>query len=208
VPNQAEREVMALTLRTNADLAASVLHGAEAGEDGSVMAAIAATRSLGLLVEDTLRALVDQARAEGHTWAEIGDLLHVSRQAAFARFGTASGLEALDVADMPPLEGAEDRARQLIDEFLAGRFEKVRTPFGERMRERVSLELLTNLRARLERRFGALLEIGTAKVMIRHGLTVVDLLLALDRGDVRARITFDVDGQVVGFGLLGVTEPT
>lgn len=207
MPNPAEREVMALMLRTNAELVASVLQGADAVEGGSVIAAIAATRSLGVIVEDTLHALVQQARAEGHTWAEIGELLHVTRQAAFARFGTTGALETLDVTDIPPLEGAEGRARQLSSDFLAGRFEEVRVAFGERLRERQPLELLKNLRARLEHRYGTFQETGTPTIIVRHGLTFVDLPLALERGDVRNRITFDVDGQVVGFGLLGITEP-
>ena len=44
-----------------------------------------------LIVEDTLHAPVEQARAAGHTWAEIGEMLHVSRQAAFQRFGGSRG---------------------------------------------------------------------------------------------------------------------
>jgi hypothetical protein len=199
---------MALMLRTNAELVASVLRTAESTEEGSVMAAIGATRSLGLLVEDTLRALVAQARADGHTWAEIGGLLHVTRQAAFARFGTTDTAEPLDYADIPPLAGAADRARQILGDFLEGRFQEVQASFGEPMRARASLELLRTLRARLERRFGAFLEIGTPRIVVRYGLTIVDLPLALERGDVRDRTTFDVDGKVVGFGLLGITEPS
>ncbi len=207
MPNPTEREVMALTLRTNAELAASVLRGTEGVQDNSVVAAISATRSLALLVEDTLHALVQQARAEGHTWAEIGELLHVTRQAAFARFAGTSAEEALDYSDMPPLEGAEERARQLLDDFLGGRFEEVRATFDEYFRERASLELLKDHRGRLEHRFGALLEVGTPKVMVRHGLTVVDQPVAFERGDMRTRTVFDVDGQVTGFGLHAVNDP-
>ena len=42
------------------------------------------------LMEDARMLLVeavDQARADRHTWADIGDQLGVSRQAAFNRFG-------------------------------------------------------------------------------------------------------------------------
>lgn len=207
MPNPAEREVMALMLRTHAELVASVLQGADTVEGDSVIAAIAATRGLGVIVEDTLHALVQQARAEGHTWAEIGDLLHVTRQAAFARFGTTSGLATLDVADIPPLEGAEERARQMSGDFLAGRFAEVQAGFSERLRERQPLEVMKNGRARIEQRYGAFLEAGTASIIVRHGLTFVDLPLALERGDVRNRVIFDVDGQVVAFGMLPATEP-
>lgn len=208
MPNPAEREVMALMLRTNVDLVASVLRGAEGLEgDASVMAAISATRSLSLLVEDTLHALVQQARAEGHTWAEVGELLHVTRQAAFARFAGSDTAAALDFSDMPPLDGAEQRARSLLDDFLQGHLEEARATFDDYFRERASLELLKNHRGRLEHRFGAVLEVGTAKVMVRDGFTVVDLPVAFEHGDMRNRTSFDVDGQVTGFGLHTVHEP-
>jgi hypothetical protein len=210
MPNAAEREVMALMLRTNAELVAAVLHGADAAdavEDGSVMAAITATRSLGLVVEDILHALVQQARTEGRTWAEIGELLHVTRQAAFARFGTTETIEPLDETDIPPLAGAEDRARQILNDFLEGRFEQVRATFGDRLRERASLEVLKTHRARLKNRHGNLLEVGTPIVKVHFGLTIVTVPLAFERGDMRDRTVLDVDGQVVGFGLLPVTDP-
>lgn len=68
-------------------MVSQVLRGETATGSPEVMAAVATTRSLDLIVDDILHALVRQARAEGHTWAEIGDLLHVTRQAAFQRFG-------------------------------------------------------------------------------------------------------------------------
>ena len=85
-PIQVDREVMAMMLATNVQLVADVLRADEDAQ-AQVMRAIAATRSLSMIVEDSLHALVDQARAGGHTWAEIGDVLRVSRQAAFQRFG-------------------------------------------------------------------------------------------------------------------------
>lgn len=39
------------------------------------------------LSEQVLRLSVQQSRDAGHTWQEIGDLLGVTRQAAFQRFG-------------------------------------------------------------------------------------------------------------------------
>ena len=88
---QFDREVMAMLLSTNVQLVNDVLRS-DGDASGQVMRAlIAATRSLDLIVEDTLRALVEQARRTGHTWAEVGEVLHVSRQAAFQRFGGAVG---------------------------------------------------------------------------------------------------------------------
>jgi hypothetical protein len=44
-------------------------------------------RSLARVVEDGMREAVQQARRAGHTWAELGELLGTTRQAAFQRFG-------------------------------------------------------------------------------------------------------------------------
>lgn len=82
---------MALVLSRNAELVAEVLRGAQDDDPQSTMRAIAATRSLAAVVSDTLQALVDQARAEGRTWAEIGEVMHITRQAAFQRFGGGGG---------------------------------------------------------------------------------------------------------------------
>ena len=52
-----EREVKGLTLVTNAEMVAAVLRGSEDPATQSVMAAIAATRTLDRVVGDTLHAL-------------------------------------------------------------------------------------------------------------------------------------------------------
>lgn len=44
-------------------------------------------RDLDALSETALRVSIQRARSAGHTWQQIGDLLGVSRQAAFQRYG-------------------------------------------------------------------------------------------------------------------------
>jgi len=58
-----------------------------AGERLPPLAPVVVVRSLARVVEDGLREAVQQARQAGHTWAEIGELLGTTRQAAFQRFG-------------------------------------------------------------------------------------------------------------------------
>src|SRR6201996_8358216 len=111
-PVQWDREVMASLLLTNVQLVADALRADQTDSPGQVMRAVAATRSLDMIVEDTLRALVEQARSAGHTWAEIGQLLHVSRQAAFQRFGGGRRPEPEeDVA--APVKGATEAATEV-----------------------------------------------------------------------------------------------
>ncbi|GAB4585966.1 hypothetical protein [Nocardia sp. IFM 10818] len=100
-----ERAVLAKLLSTNAEFLAEVLHPAAGTPAPSVMAALRAARSLDNVVDDVLRSLVAQAREEGRTWAEIGEVFGTSRQAAFQRFG-AGGIPP--VPPMPPLPPMPD----------------------------------------------------------------------------------------------------
>lgn len=194
---QAERDVMGVMLTANAHAAAEVLH--RAGGDGSVLPAIAATRSLSLIVEDTMRALVAQARTEGHTWAEIGALLRVTRQAAFQRFGSIVAVDAVDpLLDGPPLHGAVARTVQLTEDLLAGRWQVVEKDLTPRMAEILSRELLESTLARIQARWGRLVGIGTADVSVRDGMTVVELPLDFERVDASCRAVYTSTGQVAG----------
>ncbi|MBL1077077.1 hypothetical protein JK358_22010 [Nocardia sp. 2] len=97
-----ERAVLAKLLSTNAEFVAEVLAPAEGRPAPSVMAALRAARSLDSVVDDVLRSLVRQARDEGRTWAEIGELFGTSRQAAFQRFGGASA-SGMPIPPIPPM---------------------------------------------------------------------------------------------------------
>ncbi len=193
---QVEREVMGVMLTAHARVAAEVLHQS-GGSDGSVIGAIVATRSLSVIADDTLKALVSQARAEGHTWAEIGDVLRVTRQAAFQRFGSAALAEEPRVAG-PPVEGAVERTAGLVADLLAGRWEIVAKDFTPKMIEILPRELLESTRAQVAQHWGELLRTGQAEVTTRDGFTVVDLPLEFARRDASCRAVFTSSGQVAG----------
>jgi hypothetical protein len=197
-PVALDREVMAMMLATNVQLVADVLRASEES-DGQVMRAIAATRSLDTIVEDTLRALVEQARAAGHTWAEIGEVLHVSRQAAFQRFGSGVRPESEEGAIAPPLDGAAERAVPVLQAFLDGRFEDARSTFNERMLKACSVELLADVREKVRQQAGSVHAIGAPLVSVRDGYTVVDIPVSLERVDGVGRVVLDADGHVAGF---------
>ncbi|MEU6586004.1 hypothetical protein [Nocardia sp. NPDC046763] len=97
-----ERAVLAKLLSTNAEFVAEVLRPGDGKPAPSVMAALRAARSLDGVVDDVLRSLVRQARDEGRTWAEIGEIFGTSRQAAFQRFGgPAAGIQIPPVPPVP-----------------------------------------------------------------------------------------------------------
>jgi hypothetical protein len=189
---------MATLLVTNVQLVATVLRADQGDSLGQVMRAIAATRSLDMIVEDTLRALVDQARAAGHTWAEIGELLHVSRQAAFQRFG---GVRRPTVEDgiAVPVDGAVEAAVPVLQAFLDGRFDEARASFGERMLDVCSVELMADVREKVRQYGGEVQALGTPLISVRDGYTGVDIPVALDRADGIGRVVLDADRRVVGF---------
>lgn len=186
---------MAVMLTANAQAAAEVLRSS-GSSDGSVMAAIAATRSLGVIIEDTLKALVAQARAEGHTWAEIGQLLRVTRQAAFQRFGSA--VTDIEPPDSAPLADAADRTLALVGKLLDSDWAAVEQSFTPKMLEILPRELLESTRDRVARQWGELVETGSAVVTVRDGFTVVDVPLAFERQDASCRAVFDAEGKVAG----------
>jgi hypothetical protein len=189
---------MATLLLTNVQLAADVLRAGEDDPPGQVMRAIAATRSLDMIVQDTLRALVEQARGAGHTWAEIGELLHVSRQAAFQRFGGGRRPSAEDGV-AAPVDGAVDAAVPVLQAFLDGRFDDARSLFGERMLDACSVELLADVREKVTQYGGEVQAFGTPVISVRDGYTGVDIPVALERADGIGRVVLDANRKVVGF---------
>ncbi len=193
-----DREVMATLLLTNVQLAADVLRADEGDARGQVMRAIAATRSLDMIVEDTLRELVGQARAAGHTWAEIGELLHVSRQAAFQRFGGGRTAPAEQEIALP-VDGAVEAAMPVLEAFLDKRFDDARAPFAQRMLDACSVELLADVREKVREYGGEVVALGSPVTAVRDGYTGVDIPVALERADGIGRVVLDADRQVVGF---------
>jgi hypothetical protein len=82
----------------------------------AVAAALRTVRS----AEDDLRAAVESARSAGRSWAEIGDALGTSRQAAFQRFGRPIDPRTGASAARSVLPGAAEPAIGIIDAKVAG----------------------------------------------------------------------------------------
>lgn len=201
--SDAERDLMALMLTTNARLVADVLVGGSAPSSQQVLRAIAATRSLAAMVDETLRALVDQARRSGHTWAEVGEVLHVTRQAAFQRFG--GGLPPTATEERPETQAVQravELAVPILAHFLDERWQEVRASFDERMLAACPVEMLIAAHRKVLPEAGGLQQIGKPRVSVRHGYTVVDVPTAFEHGDRTGRVVINTDGEVSGFFVL------
>jgi hypothetical protein len=165
---------------------------------GSPLAAMVAARELSAVSTEALQASVDAARAAGHSWKEIGDVLQTTRQAAFQRFG-----RPVDPRTGTPMTkvlqpDAGDRTLGIFAEIAASRWEPARADFGERMQEAVSADRLADGWAQMIATFGAFERPGEPVMRQLGTRTVVDLPLRFEAGDVTGQVTFDADGSVAG----------
>ncbi len=71
-----------------------------------------------------MREAVQQARRAGHTWAELGELLGTTRQAAFQRFGRPLDPRTGTPMSDSILAGAAERAAVLIADVAEQRWER------------------------------------------------------------------------------------
>ncbi|HEY5320972.1 MAG TPA: DUF3887 domain-containing protein, partial [Galbitalea sp.] len=80
-------------------------------------------------------AAVEQARATGQTWQDIGDVLGVSRQAAFQRFGKPIDPRTGETMNTTPLPEAVSLAETIIEALAHGRWDDVTGRFDTQMRD-------------------------------------------------------------------------
>jgi hypothetical protein len=203
-----ERDVLGQVLGQNAALVTAGLGAASGGERPPVLEALAAARSTGLVLEDIVRILVRQARAEGHAWAAVGDILHVTRQAAYQKFGSDED-PGDGVTEVPAaaVAGAAETAAAVIADFAAGRWPEMRERFDARMQDACSAGLLDSVRSRLAAELGELRRTRRPVVTVRGRYTVVDVPLVLERGVRKGRVTLNGDGRVAGFFVLVPEAP-
>ena len=167
-------------------------------------------RGVDVLAEQVLKLCVQQSRDAGHTWQEIGDLLGVTRQAAFQRFG-----KPIDPRTGEPMDktvrmaDAAERAVVIVAEFLEGRMDEARRSFNAAVLEALTDEVRGNALATVAGLVGAFEGFVEAEPFVRRigDHTVVDIPLRYEAGDMKARVAFDVDEKVAGFFILTPETP-
>ena len=168
---------------------------------GSPLAALAAARDLSAAAGDTLQEAVDRARAVGHSWREIGDVLGTSRQAAFQRFGqpidprTGAPMRT----DAPP--EATDRAVAIVVSLANGHWELAREDFNARMSEALDAARLAEAWARMASIAGRYEGMGEPFARRAADHVVVEIPLHFEAGEAIARVAYDADGKVAGLWL-------
>jgi hypothetical protein len=148
--------------------------------------------------EAALRDTVDAARAAGHTWQELGDLLGTSRQAAFQRFGRpvdpATGTSMTELK--PP--DAIHRAEGLVAELVGCQWHEVRRDFDDRMQAAVGEDELRLAWAQVAGTVGSYEGMGEPYARSTGDYTVVHMPLAFEAGERTVQVTYREDGRVAG----------
>ena len=163
--------------------------------------AVTVVRSLARVVEDGLREAVQQARQFGHTWAEIGELLGTTRQAAFQRFGRPldprTGVPMADTI----LPGAAERTASLLADVAEQRWEQATSDFNERMAKALDARRLAAAWVQVVGTAGAYEGMGEP-VAHQGDYTVVDVPLRFEAAEMTGRVSYDHAGQVAGLFFL------
>jgi hypothetical protein len=168
------------------------------------------SRDLDGLAEQVLKLCVQQCRDAGHTWQEIGDLLGVTRQAAFQRFG-----KPIDPRTGEPMDktvrmaDAAGRAREIVTDVLDGRMDQARRSFNTQVLEAFTDEVRGSGMATVAGLVGAFEGFGEEEPFVRRigDHTVVDIPLRYEAGDMKARVAFDTDEKVAGLFILPAETP-
>jgi hypothetical protein len=162
------------------------------------------------LAEQVLKLCVQQSRDAGHTWQELGDLLGVTRQAAFQRFG-----KPIDPRTGEPMDktvrmaDAAERAITIATAVLDGRMDDARQSFNPQVLEAFTDEVRANGLATVTGLVGAFEGLGDGEPFVRRigDHTVVDIPLRYEAGDMKARVVFDTDEKVAGIFILAPETP-
>jgi len=165
---------------------------------GSPLAAMAAARELSAATNAAMQAAVDRARAAGHSWKRIGDVLGTTRQAAFQRFGRPVDPRTGEPMNRAVPPGLADRAVALFVAQAEGRYGDVLGELDEKMREKLDAARLAAGWAHTTAIIGRLERIGDPFAFRADDYTVVNIPLHFEAGEANGRVTFDLAGKIAG----------
>jgi Protein of unknown function (DUF3887) len=185
--------------------AAAVPPRAPADDASAALAAIGTARQQAAAAEAALQQAVDQARAAGHSWREIGDVLDTTRQAAFQRFGRPVDPRTGTPMSRAVPPGAADKAVTIFAEMAAGHWEAARAHFSEEMRSRLDADQLAAGWVQTIGMIGSFERMGEAVVFAVGDGTVTNIPLHFEAGERTGRVSLDRSGKVVGLFLRPAT---
>jgi hypothetical protein len=149
-----------------------------------------------------MQAAVQRARKAGRTWAEVGQVLGISRQAAFQRFGKLADPRTGQPMASLALPGAAERGAALLSDLVAGRWAEVCRDFNDRVAQKLDAEGVAVMWARLTGMIGLLEQMGEPLAYQAADLTLVEVPLSFEAAERTARIAYDREGKVAGLHFL------
>jgi hypothetical protein len=172
----------------------------DSGTLESVRAALRAVRE----AESRLRDAVDATREAGRTWAEIGEVLGTSRQAAFQRFGRPIDPRTGEPMNAAIWPGAADAAVELFVNLSEGNYEAVVANADERVTQVIpDASAVAGIWAALAGQYGRYAgRMGEPFARQLGDFTVVDIPLEFEVGEQTGRVSFHPDGRVAGIFVL------
>jgi hypothetical protein len=194
----ADAESLAAILEENA---AVVVRALREGSGATALGALTASLSLEGLAADATRSLVAAARAEGHTWSVIGQVLRISRQGAQKRFRKEMAMGGKELA----VRGAD--AREALRLWSEGAGQQLVERFDTTMKGRLDARGLASAWGKVEALSGRLLTMGRPTSVQRGPHQVVDVPLAFERGPMKGRVAFDAQGKISGLFVLYPDAP-
>jgi hypothetical protein len=168
----------------------------------SPLDAIALVQGAARAIDDGMQRAVQRAREAGHTWAEVGQVLGTTRQAAFQRFGRPADSPAGLPPARPVLPGAAERGGALFADMASGRWADVCRDFDEAVASKLDADGVAARWARLTAMIGRLEERGEPVAYQLQDITVVDVRLEFEAGERTGRVSYRRDGKVAGLFLL------
>jgi hypothetical protein len=165
---------------------------------GSPLAAMAAAQELSSVADAALQAAVDRARAAGHSWKRIGDVLGTTRQAAFQRFGRPVDPRTGEPMTRVVPPGLTDRAVAIFTAHTSGRWQEVIEALDDNMRERLDADRMAAGWAHTIALIGSLERMGEPVAVQAGDYTLVNIPLHFEASEANGRVTFDRAGKVAG----------
>jgi len=152
--------------------------------------------------ETLMAEAVQQARAAGRTWQEIGQVIGVSRQAAFQKYGKPIDPRNGEVMNTSPLPDAIELAQAVIDDHAHCRWTSITERFDDTMRAGLTEEGLAEAWAYLAGMAGSFESHGDTEVVRAGDFTITNTPLTFEAGDFLARVTFRDDRTIAGLYIL------
>jgi hypothetical protein len=171
-------------------------------ESASPLDAIAFIQDAASEIGEGMQAAVHRARKAGRTWAEVGQVLGISRQAAFQRFGKPADPRTGQPMASSILPGAAERAAALLADLVAGRWAQVCRDFDDRVAQQRDADGMAVAWARLTGMIGLLEQVGEPVAYQAGDHTLVDIPLSFEAAERTARIAYDREGKVAGLHFL------